>query len=91
MSKLNIMSVCSKDTLLANSKIFSNNVLEIITLTIAEIIKVIDLFGNLGISFFSCSKNGFNPFFIPLFVKYIIVLKITKLIAIIEYLYFTFV
>ena len=45
-----------------------------------------DLFNNLGIVFFSFSKNGFNPFFIPLLVIYIIKYKITKLTAMIEYL-----
>ena len=52
----------------------------------ADITKAKDLFGNFGISFFSFSKNGFNPFFIPLFVKYKIKYKITKLTAIIPYL-----
>ena len=61
------------------------------TLTIAAIIKVMDLLGSFGISFFSCSKNGFKPFFIPILVKNIMILKITKLIAIMEYLYFIFV
>ena len=45
-----------------------------------------DLFNNFGIGLFSFSKNGLNPFLIPLFVKYIIKYNTTKLIAIIEYL-----
>ena len=55
-------------------------------LTIADITNANDLFKSFGIGLFSFSKNGFNPFFIPLFVKYIIMYNIIKFIAIIVYL-----
>ena len=44
---------------------------DVITLPIAAVINEIDLFSNLGISLFSSEKNGFKPFWILLFVKYI--------------------
>ena len=81
------MSASPKETLLASNKTFSTKLLDITTLAIAEIIKVKDLLGSLGIVLFSCSKNGFNPFFTPLFIKYIIILNTTKLIPIIVYLH----
>ena len=55
-------------------------------LTIAEITNANDLLSNLGTGLFSFSKNGCNPFFIPLFVKYITMYNIIKLTTNIEYL-----
>src|SRR5699024_8978918 len=91
ISILKIESVIPKLLLLITSIIFSIDIAETITLTIADITSANDLFNNLGISFFSFSKNGFNPFFIPLFVKYIIKYSTTKFIPIIAYLYVKFV
>ena len=54
ISKLNIISVSLKDAWLANNNIFSSKLSETITLTIAAIINVIDLLGNLGVSLFYC-------------------------------------
>ena len=88
MSKLNIISAFPNDALLTNNNTLSSKLFDMITLAIAATINVIDLFGSFGTSLFSCSKNGFSPFLIPLFVKYKIILSNTKDIAIIEYLYF---
>ena len=72
MSKLNILSVIPNQELLVSNNTFGVSIADIIELTIIAIISESDLLGSLGISFFSCSKNVDNPFFIPLFVKYIV-------------------
>ena len=68
MSILNIGSCIPNDVLFITSIIFCINTAEAIILTIAEITNANDLFGSFGIFLFSFSKNGFNPFLIPLFV-----------------------
>jgi len=52
--------------------------LNVIADVIIDNIKAIDLLGNLGICFFSFSKNAFNPFFILLFANIIAINKITN-------------
>ena len=59
-------------------------------LPIIETTNANDLFKSLGTGLFSASKNGFNSFFIPLLVKYIIINNITKLIPKATDLYVTF-
>ena len=68
MSNPNTDSVFPNDVLLNPNITFCTSVFDTNALVIAYIINANDLFGNLGISFFSLSKNSFNPFFIPLFV-----------------------
>ena len=74
-----------------NNSIYFINITDIIKLVIADTINDKDLFGNLGSSFFSSLKKVCRPFFIPLFVKYIIIYKTIKFIPIVKYLYFIFV
>lgn len=64
----NTASVIPKFVAFMQSINFSSNVLLTTKLVIIAPINAIDLLGILGISFFSVSKNGFNPFFILLFV-----------------------
>ena len=58
MSRLNIKSVFSNDTLLANNITFGVNMLLTIILDITATTNDIDLFGNLGISFFTGKSSG---------------------------------
>ena len=85
MSKPNIGSVFPNDALLTYNSNFCDKSSEINTLTNADIISATDLLTSCGISLFSLSKNCFNPFFIPLFVIYIIKYSKIKFTAIIEY------
>ena len=91
MSNPNTGSFIPNDVLLAHNRNCFISVFDTNVLTITDVTNDIDLFNNFGISFFSFSKNGFNPFFIPLFVKYIIMYNSTKLIPKIIYLHFKFV
>ena len=86
MSSPNTGSGIPKDVLFINNINFCINAEATAMLTIAEITNANDLLSNLGIFLFSFSKNGFNPFFIPRFVKYMTMYNIIKLIATIEYL-----
>ena len=80
MSKLNIGSPIPNWVLFTNNIAFSVNTFIIIVLPIIETTNANDLFKSFGTCLFSASKNGFNSFFIPLLVKYIIINNITKLI-----------
>ena len=62
---------------MANS--FDDKLLFDIVKDAAGNIKLIDLFGSLGISFFSSSKNFFKPLFISLVVMYVAIYNTAKL------------
>ena len=81
ISKPNIGSPVPNCVLFKNNIAFSVNMFIITALPIIETTNANDLLSNFGTFLFSASKNGFNSFFIPLLVKYIIINNITKLIA----------
>ena len=71
MSKLNIGSDFTNNVLLNASIAFSVLNHEKIKPAIVAKAKDIDLFGNLGISIFSSTKNFFSPFFMNAVVIYV--------------------
>ena len=64
ISKLKIGSAIPNCVALKHSNAFCIINLDVNALIIVAKINAIDLFNNLGIFLFSCSKNGFSPFFI---------------------------
>ena len=69
ISNPNTKSVLPNCELLKHNNMLFNNILVVATLPISAITNDTDLLGNLGISFFSSSKNILSPFFKDLFVK----------------------